>query len=166
MAKAFGQPFVHENDLTGTSAHYVTTRRGIPSCNPEVGGTFLGPHSTSTYISQSLDGLNRLLAHLQMVSAQVKPVPQIQFDLAGRRELRPLNSGYLESYFESPADIGRMIASGTLLGRVIDLYSYDVMEEIVAPFDGYLFFSRYCGTVSAGTQAFALAEASKSLRLG
>jgi predicted deacylase len=165
MARAFGQPFVHENDLTGTSAHYVTTKRGIPSCNPEIGGTFLGPDSSATYFAQSLDGLTRLAAHLGMIEAPVPPVAQIQFDLAGRRELRPRNSGYLESMFERPHDIGKPIAAGTLLGRVVDLYSYAVLEEIVAPFDGYLFFSRYSGTVSAGTQAFALAETAKSTRL-
>ena len=164
MARAFGQQFVHENDLTGTSAHYVTTRRGVPSCNPEIGGTFLGPDSTAIYTAQSLDGLNRLIAHLGLIDAPVPPMPQIHFGLEGRRELRPRNSGYLESCFEHPDDIGRLITTGTLLGRVIDLYSYAVLEEIIAPFDGHLFFSRYSGTVSAGTQAFALAEAAKSQR--
>ncbi|MBC7779977.1 MAG: succinylglutamate desuccinylase/aspartoacylase family protein [Proteobacteria bacterium] len=167
MARAFGQPFVHENDLTGTSAHYVTMTRGIPSCNPEVGGTFLGPDSTATYIAQSLDGLTRLAVHLGLVDAplpSMSTLAQIHFGLAGRRELRPRNSGYLESCFERPADIGKLITRGTLLGKVIDLYSYEVLEEIVAPCDGYLFFSRYSGTVSAGTQAFALAEQAKSQR--
>ncbi len=166
MARAFGQPFVHENDLTGTSAHYVTTRRNIPSCNPEIGGTYLGPHSTAIYFQQSLDGLSGLAAHLGLIGEAAEPPPQIHFDLAARRELRPRNSGYLESLFEQPADVGRLITAGTLLGRVVDLYSYDVLEEIVAPFDGHLFFSRYSGTVSAGTQAFALAEAAKSRQLG
>jgi len=165
MARAFGQPFVHENDLTGTSAHYVTTKRGIPSCNPEVGGTFLGPDSTATYTQQSLDGLNRLAAHLKLIDAPVPAAKQVHFDLVARRELRPRNSGYLESFYERPEQIGQTIAAGTLLGRVIDLYSYAVLEEIKAPFDGFLFFSRYSGTVSAGTQAFALAEAAKSEQL-
>ena len=165
MARAFGQPFVHENDLTGTSAHYVTTRRGIPSCNPEVGGTFLGPDSTATYWQQSIDGLGRLAAHLGLIDAPVPAVHQVHFDLVARRELRPRNSGYLESLFERPEQIGQPIAAGTLLGRVVDLYSYAVLEEITAPFDGFLFFSRYSGTVSAGTQAFALAEAAKSRQL-
>jgi hypothetical protein len=45
---------------------------------------------------------------------------------------------------------------------VIDIYSYKILEELVAPFDGYLFFSRYSGVVGGGTQAFALAEAARS----
>jgi len=165
MARAFGQPFVHENDLTGTSAHYVTTRRGIPSCNPEIGGTFLGPDSSATYFEQSLAGLSALAAHLGLIDGAKAPPPQVRFDLAARRELRPRNSGYLESLFERPSDVGRLLPAGTLLGRIVDLYSYEVLEEIVTPFEGYLFFSRYSGTVSAGTQAFALAEAAKAVRL-
>ncbi len=165
MARAFGQPFVHENDLTGTSAHYVTTKRGIPSCNPEIGGTFLGPDSTATYFEQSFAGLTRLATHLGLIDGDATPPSQVRFDLAGRRELRPRNSGYLESLFERPSDVGRLLPAGTLLGRVVDLYSYAVLEEIVTPFDGYLFFSRYSGTVSAGTQAFALAEAARAIRL-
>jgi hypothetical protein len=45
---------------------------------------------------------------------------------------------------------------------VVDLYSYKVLEELIAPCDGYLFFSRYSGVVGGGTQAFAMAEAAKS----
>jgi len=35
---------------------------------------------------------------------------------------------------------------------VVDIYSYEVLEEMTAPVDGYLFFSRYSGVVGAGTQ--------------
>ena len=54
------------------------------------------------------------------------------------------------------------MTAGTRLGEVIDIYSYEVLEELVAPFDGYLFFSRYSGVVGGGTQAYALAEAEKA----
>ena len=66
------------------------------------------------------------------------------------------------SHFQNPDDLGKLIKGGTRLGEVIDLYSYEVIETIDAPFDGYLFFSRYSGMVGAGTQAFALAEAAGS----
>ncbi len=42
------------------------------------------------------------------------------------------------------------------------MYSYEVLEELIAPFDGHLFFTRYSGVVGGGTQAFALAEAGAS----
>ena len=68
-----------------------------------------------------------------------------------RRTIRPKQSGYLVSRYERPDDLGQFIKGGTRLGEVIDLYSYRVMEELVAPSDGYLFFSRYSGVVGGGT---------------
>jgi len=42
------------------------------------------------------------------------------------------------------------------------MFSLEVVEEMVAPIDGYLFFSRYSGAVDAGTKAFALADEATS----
>ena len=97
-----------------------------------------------------------------MLDGKAAPPRQLYFNTKARRELRPRVSGYLVSHFEQPQDLGTLIKGGTRLGEVVDLYSYDVIETIDAPFDGYLFFSRYSGMVGAGTQAFALAEAAAS----
>ena len=77
-------------------------------------------------------------------------------------EIRPRQSGYLVSHYEQPGDLGHLVTAGTRLGEVIDLYNYAVIEELTAPCDGYLFFSRYSGVVGGGTQAFALAQAETS----
>lgn len=158
LARAFGAPFVHENEFTGAASHYLNGR-GIPAVNPEVGGSYLGPEDTGYYTTAMMNGLAGLLRHLGMIDGAAPPPRQIQFDLKARREIRPRHSGYLVSHFQRPAELGRLVKSGTVLGEVIDLYSYDVLEKLVAPFDGYLFFSRYSGAVGGGTQAFALAEA-------
>jgi hypothetical protein len=97
-----------------------------------------------------------------MLDGKSDPPRQIAFDTKARRELRPRHSGYLVSHFEKPEDLGTLIKGGTRLGDVVDMYTYEVIEKIDAPFDGYLFFSRYSGMVGAGTQAFALAEAAAS----
>jgi predicted deacylase len=60
--------------------------------------------------------------------------------------------------FQSPSDLGRPVAKGTILGRVIDMTSLEEVEQLVVPVDGHLFFSRYSGVVDAGTKAFAIAE--------
>lgn len=164
LARAFGATFVHENEFAGSAAHYLNSR-GIPAVNPEVGGSWLGPHSTDYYISMMVNGLKGMMQHLGMLEGRPKPQQQLHFDLRARRELRPKNSGYLVSHYEDAHDLGKLIKSGTPLGEVIDLYTYKVLEEIVAPFDGYLFFSRYSGVVGGGTQAFALAEAAATRRL-
>ena len=161
LARAFGAPFVHENEFAGAASHYLNSH-GIPAVNPEVGGSYLGPEATRYYTAMMINGLSGMMRHLGMLAGRVPPVRQIQFGLKARREIRPRNSGYLVSHYERPEDLGKLVAAGTKLGEVVDLYSYEMLEELVAPFDGYLFFSRYSGVVGGGTQAFALAEAAGS----
>jgi len=161
LARAFGAPFVHENEFAGAASHYLNGR-GIPAVNPEVGGAYLGPENTRYYTGMMTNGLTGMMRHLGMLDGVAQPPKQLHFDLKARREVRPRHSGYLTSHFERPNDLGRLIQGGTRLGQVIDLYSYQVLEDLTAPCDGYLFFSRYSGVVGGGTQAFALAEAAKS----
>ena len=161
LARAFGMPFVHANDLTGTASAYVNSR-GIPTANPEMGGAYLGPDNTALYTEQAIAGLRGIMVAMGMLKGAMKPPRQLHFDLKARREIRPRHSGYLVSHFERPDDLGKLMKRGTKLGEVIDIYSYQVLEELTAPFDGYLFFSRYSGVVGGGTQAFALAEAATS----
>jgi predicted deacylase len=161
LARAFGAPFVHENEFAGAAAHYLNGR-GVPAVNPEVGGAYLGPGHTRHYTEMMINGLAGMLRQLGMIEGAVKPSRQLHFDLKARREIRPKNSGYLVSRFERPADLGTLIKGGTVLGEVIDLYGYKVLETLTASCDGYLFFSRYSGAVGGGTQAFALAEAAAS----
>jgi predicted deacylase len=161
LARAFGMPFVHENDLTGTASAYLNSR-GIPTANPEMGGAYLGPDNTALYAKQAIAGLRGIMVAMGMLKGAMKPPRQLYFDLKARREVRPRHSGYLVSNFERPGDLGKLVKKGAKLGEVIDLYTYQVLEELAAPFDGYLFFSRYSGVVGGGTQAFALAEAAQS----
>lgn len=162
LARAFGMPFVHENDLTGTASHYVNLERNIPAANPEMGGSYLGPENTALYTKQAIAGLKGIMAHLGMLEGSAKPPRQLDFNQKARHEIRPRNSGYLVSNYEQADDLGKLIKRGARLGEVVDIYTYKVLEEMTAPVDGYLFFSRYSGVVGAGTQAFALAEAAAS----
>ncbi len=84
-----------------------------------------------------------------MLNGEVKPPRQLHFGLKSRREIRPRHSGYLVSNYEQADDLGKLVKGGAKLGEVVDIYSYQVLEELTAPFDGYLFFSRYSGVVGA-----------------
>ena len=161
LARAFGMPFVHENDLAGTAAGYANSR-GIPAFDPEMGGSYLGPENTALYQKQAIAGLTNVMAALGMLEEKAKAPRQLHFGLKSRREIRPRHSGYLTSNYERADDLGKLVKAGTKLGEVVDIYSYQVLEELMAPSDGYLFFSRYSGVVGAGTQAFAIAEAATS----
>ena len=159
LARAFGAPFVHENEFAGAASHYANNR-GIVAVNPEFGGAYLGPDDTRYYTRMMMEGLHGMMRYLGMLEGAVTPSRQLDFNTRSRREIRPKQSGYLVSHFERPDDLGKLVKAGSRLGEVIDLYTYQVAEELTAPCDGYLFFSRYSGVVGGGTQAFALAEAS------
>jgi predicted deacylase len=162
MARAFGMPFVHENNLAGTAAQYVNLQRNVPAANAEIGGCYLGPENTARYTKQAIAGLRGIMGHLGMIDGTAPPPRQLAFDQRARHEVRPRQSGYLISNFERADDLGARLEKGTKLGEIVDIYSYNVLEELLAPIDGILFFSRYSGLVGTGTQAFALAEEAKS----
>ena len=86
------------------------------------------------------------------------PPRQACFASSHRVEVNPTHGGFLESFFQDSGQLGQRVDKGTELGQVIDMYSLEVVERLVAPVDGYLFFSRYSGVVDAGTKGFALAD--------
>jgi len=163
LCRAFGTLFVHRNNLAGTASHTVN-KRGVPTVNAEVGGSYLGPEVTARYIQESVRGLRNVMIKLGMLPKEKAGVPgrQLLYDVASRFEVNPTVGGYLRSFFERPDDLGTRLSKGTKLGEVVDLYSFEVIEDLVATVDGYLFFSRYSGVVEAGTKAFALAEEATS----
>jgi len=136
LARAFGMPFVHENDLAGTASHHANTL-GKPAFNPEMGGSYLGPENTALYTRQAIEGLANVMSTLGMLDGAVKLPRQLHFGLRARREIRPRHSGYLVSLFERPDDLGKLVRQGTKLGEVVDIYSYTVPEELTTPCDGY-----------------------------
>src|SRR5262249_1419104 len=162
LCRAFNATFVHANNLAGTAARYCVGR-GIPTANPEIGGVYLGPQAEAFYMDEMVAGLRSIMASLGMVAAPPLPAKkQLLFGVKSRFEVNPSVGGYLVSSFATPADLGRRVEKGEKLGEVVDLHSLEVVEELRASVTGYLFFSRYSGTVDAGTKAFALAEESTS----
>jgi predicted deacylase len=163
LCRAFGTPLIQESSVPGSGPDYVNTR-GVPSVGGEIGGCYLGPHSNDFYRKQIKRSLKSLMAELGMlpVTEAVKTPGQILFPLKAKAELRPTHGGYLVSFFESPQDVGKRVTKGTKLGELVDLHTWQVQEELVAPFDGHIFFSRYSGIIEGGTQGFAVIDESLS----
>jgi len=167
LCRAFGAPFVHTNNLAKTASAYANSR-GIPTCNPEVGGAYLSRDDTRSYLDSMVTGLKGIMSHMKMLpeAAAAPPLRQLLFDVNGRIEVNPGAGGFLQSEFESPSDLGKPVAKGAVLGRIIDMNRLEIVEEMISPAAGYLFFSRYSGVVDVGTKAFGIArkEGSKWLK--
>ncbi|MDZ7748749.1 MAG: succinylglutamate desuccinylase/aspartoacylase family protein [Halofilum sp. (in: g-proteobacteria)] len=165
LARCFGTTMVHENNLAGTAVGYVNGL-GRPAFNAETAGVYLGPRATHYYMEAGVEGLRNVMRALEMLPNEPRRGKrQLRYGADSRVEVNPSRGGYLESGFEDHLDLGRELQRGTTLGRLIDMWSLEVVEELVAPVDGYLFFSRYSGVVDSGTKAFALAAASGTDRL-
>ncbi|WP_046869170.1 succinylglutamate desuccinylase/aspartoacylase family protein [Microvirga massiliensis] len=162
LCRAFGADFIHSNDLAGTAARYCNGR-GVPTVNPEIGGVYLGVEAESAYVEACVEGLRSIMIELGMLDEAPRPLKrQLLYTVKSRFESNPSLGGYLKSFYGLPSDLGRRVSKGEKLAEVIDLHSFEVIEELTAAVDGYLFFSRYSGVVDAGTKAFAIAEESTS----
>jgi uncharacterized protein len=162
LCRAFNSMFVHANNLAGTAARHCNGR-GVPTANPEIGGVYLGPEADAAYLEATVKGLRSMMASLGMIAADAQTAQrQLLFGVKSRFEVNPSVGGFLQSNFTRPSELGKRVEKGTKLGEVIDLYSFETLEELHAPVTGYLFFSRYSGVVDAGTKAFALAEEATS----
>ncbi|TCT01507.1 succinylglutamate desuccinylase/aspartoacylase family protein [Aquabacter spiritensis] len=159
MCTAFGTGFVHVNFLPpGTAAGHANAR-GIAACAVEVGGTYLPTALADYYRDLTVQGIEAVMTLLGMLDGHPpEPGPQHVFGRKARKEANPTRAGYLLSRADAPEDLGRRVTKGELLGTVIDAFSLEPVEELRAPCDGVLFFSRMSGIVDAGAKGFAIAD--------
>ncbi len=161
VAKNFGTFFIHENNLKGTAVNYANSQNKI-AFNAETGGVYLSKIDRDYYLNNALKGIKNIMKSLQMLEGKVENnLEQITFNTKARIEVNPNKSGFLVSNFESHADLGKLIKKGDRLGYIFDMYTLNIIEDLISPVDGYLFFSRYSGVVDVGTKAFALADSNQ-----
>lgn len=162
LARAFGTVLIHDNALAGTAVGCANAL-GKVAFNAETAGVYLAPVDQDGYIERGVDGFRSVMCSLGMIqSGSLDAKRQLVFSPKARHEANPQNGGYLISHFQSASQLGKPVKKGTLLGTMIDIHTLQVAEELRAPVDGLLVFSRYSGAVDAGTKSFALAETDQS----
>ncbi len=162
LARAFGTILVHDNNLARTVVGHANSI-GKRAFNAETAGVYLAPADQNEYMAGGVEGFRSVMRTLGMIKgAPLSGKRQLRFPPEARHEANPQNGGYLISEFQSAKDIGQPIKKGTLLGRMVDLHTLEIIEELRSPVDGLLVFSRYSGAVDTGTKSFALAEIAKS----
>lgn len=158
LCRAFGTFLIHENKLAGTSSR-VANAQGVPTVNVEVGGAYLDEPTDREFTDRGVAGLRSVAGLLGILDTPAPaPTEQWVYDSENRIEVNPRSGGYLVSRVPHLSDLDRLIAEGELLGEVIDPYTLQVTDQLVAPVGGFLFFTRRSGIVEAGAKVFGLAR--------
>lgn len=160
MALAFGLPMVGRQRIiadrpgTGSLVGYAGGKLGIPSCIAELGGTGFAPDAEEAWVSACVDGVMNVMRRFEMLPGD-PPRPRRHLAFETKDRVNPSVGGIL---FPVRADehFGREVAQGELLARIVSPYSFEVIEELIAPFDGYVAYYPRWYPVQPGDWAFGI----------
>jgi predicted deacylase len=156
LSRAFGFNALYRpsQDYPGTLAG-IAVERDIRSVVVEMGG---GMIANDEYLERGTRGLFNVLKHLGMIEGS-PIVPDAQTVVTRMAVIRPHVGGLLHPGVKL-ADVGGTVPQGTVLGTVISPYTFEVLEEIRAPFaQNYMILLRPTITkVHPGDYAYMVAE--------
>lgn len=160
LARAFGLPLVFETKMLSVfpgpraAQAYCGEVLKIPSCGSFHGGAGFDADLEDAWADANYRGVRNVMRHLGMEDGAVAPPPRMLVYEAIQR-VNPRHGGYLRP--ERRRDqFGRPVHAGELLGRVLSPFTFDVVEELRAPTDGYLGYWARNYPVHPGDWAFGV----------
>jgi hypothetical protein len=151
------------------NASRCINEQGIPCFACEVGEFYgfqlkEGDRPSATPIRAipevGVTALMNIMKHLGMLEGQPK-LPRRQLLISPENNLRPSQGGALYSEFKADA-IGKVVPKGTLLGTVVSPHTFEVLEEIRAPYDQNMIIGlthkHPFARVNAGDYGFLVAD--------
>jgi uncharacterized protein len=156
MSRAFGCQILYDHESYVGSATDYALKRGIRSMVSELGG---GLHDTEYFLGKAVTGTFNVLRAIGMYKGEVSPPREDQVIVTTLTVLRPLAGGLLQAEV-GPDRLGEILPAGTVLGRVVDPYTFEELQVLTAPYDPtYLVLSRCPVTqVSPGDYGFMVAD--------
>lgn len=156
MSHAFGSNLLYAGPGYRGTFSGVSEEKKIPTVVVEIGG---GGLLDATYIERGVRGAFNVMKHLKMLDG-APDVPAKQTVVKELAVIHPHLGGVL--YPEISLDqLGKIVPSGTLLGRVVSPYNFEELEVLKAPFPrNYMILAR--GTiarVNPGDYAYMCANA-------
>lgn len=141
MARAFGLPHIRRGDLATrfpgpkSSVGYAGEVLGVPGLIAEIGGAGFDPELEEQWIGDNVRGIRQVLQHLGILAGTPStPDRVLVFDTVKR--VNPTNAGMVEPIFPPEQLMKREVEAGELLGRVWSPHTFEVIEELRAPFRG------------------------------
>lgn len=117
-------------EQTGTLTQYAKSL-GIPAVIAQWGGSVVNP---AAYVDRCFRGIRNVLIDLGMLDGKIE-LPAQQTMLSGARTLLSPKHGGLfvpELGFDRLCDT---VPAGTVLGRVYSPHTFELLEELTAPYD-------------------------------
>lgn len=160
LALAFGVPLIFETAVTTgfpgprSALGYAGEIRGIPCFGSMLGGAGFDRSLEEAWQAGNLRGIRNAMVHLGMVEGRaLLPDRFLVYTTVHRVNPR---AGGLVVPVHSTDTFGRAVARDELLGRLVSPYRLETIEELRAPFDGYLAY--WCRTypVRPGDWAFGV----------
>lgn len=157
LSRAFGFPVMYRppHPFIGTLAD-VAMNRKIRNVVVEMGGGML---ANDEYLERGLRGVYNVMKHLKMIEGQPILPPSVKI-VTDMRVIRPHFGGLLYPGI-TLKDIGQIIPKDTLLGTVVNPYTFETLEAIRSPFErGLVILLRGAITkVHPGDYAYMIADA-------
>jgi predicted deacylase len=126
---AFGSDILYKGPGYEGTLSSVTEGQEIPTVVVELGG---GGLMDDAYITRGIEGSFNVLKYLGMIEGEPQ-VPTQQTVVKEMAVIRPRAGGVLYPGVKLD-QLGDVVARGTILGRVINPYTFEELEVIEAPF--------------------------------
>jgi predicted deacylase len=163
LAKAFGTPLIFATRAVGSFPGprsvlgYAGERLSIPTCGSMLGGAGFERDLEKQWHDANLRGIRNVMVHLGMTDGQESSGgPFLVYETVHR--VNPRNGGLLVPA-RLPDVFGRDVRAGERLGSIVSPYTLDVIEELEAPFDGFLAYWARDYPVHPGDWAFGVIPA-------
>lgn len=160
MVLAFGTPLIMALDgVRGwpgprTSKTYAGEILGIPSCGSFVGGAGFDRAEEESWTTQNLVGIRNVMIHLGMSDGEMQ-LPEEFLLFSTVQRVNPKNGGLLLPANSSDT-FGRPILKGELFGRIVSPFSFETLEELRSPINGYLAYWSRTYPIRPGEWAFGV----------
>jgi uncharacterized protein len=160
LAIAFGTSVQSRKGLqhpgSGTLAAYAGVHLGIPTICGGLGGSGFALPIERTWEELAVQGIVNVMAALGMHDAKLRlPASQLHFSRTVR--VHPSVGGLLMPLREPGDEQNPRVEQGELLGRILCPYTFDTLEELVAPSAGWLYWWARSYPVRPGCFAFGFA---------
>jgi len=166
MAKAFGYPCIMQGRVVSvfpgprSSLGYAGGVLGKTCIAVEIGGVGFEPDLEELWTKQNVDGTFNVMKQIGMVAGSPE-LPDRYLVWQKRARVNPTVGGYLRACL--PPDLTlREVGKGDLMARVMSPYTFETMEELRSPTDGYVFFTCRDYPVRPGDWAYGVIDKSDS----